>query len=359
MTVQGVDQKIIARVQKLLNLARDGGATEAEAATAMERARSIMADHGLEIATVEAAGGQGESRQKGEVKGRAHKPWMVAIMAALAEASFVHAAHAKGWRSKWDGALHPAQWTLIGRQSAVVTVQLMHEYLVRTVDRVARDRGTPTDELFKAAMGERLTERLQERHQEEMRRQREDAERRNREQAARSSHPGAASGGNALVVVLEDYAQKERDLNDDLRRGVPEGTTARERAEQEERAAKHAAERDERIKQREAQMTELMRQHGVSFDVAWDVVVAKMELEDAVAKEKREQEKEAKKTDEQRRREADRDEKWFHDHQERERKKRQRDLERRAHPSYRAGREAGDSVGLDRQVDKRETRKLT
>lgn len=342
---QGIDPKTIERVKKLLALAADGGATEAEAALAMDRAQKIMMEHGLSIATVEASGGMGESREKAESRGRAHKPWMRELMEALATSSFVHASHTPGRRSRWDGELHPARWTLIGRQSAVVQVQLMHEYLVRTVDRVARDRGTPSDERFKAGMGERLVERLVERHSAAMAEQRRQAG----EAKARASHPSAAPG-NALVVVMEDYAQRERDLNEDLRRGLKPGTTAANR-EQELR------DREERQRMREQKKQEL-EARGFTEDEIFYVLIGYDEDEAKKLAAKKSEPKPPE-TEEQAAKRRAREEKESEEFWERQRRARDREHERRAHPSYRAGRSEGERVGLDTQVGRKETRRLS
>lgn len=172
-----IDRKVLDRVKKLLALANDAGATEAEAALAAERARQIMADNGISNATIEASGGQGEGRSADKRKGHTGKHWMREIMRALAKQSFVTVDWTPGSaRTVWSeeeqdyvkAGNKAGHWDLWGRESAVVTVKLMHEYLVRTVDRVARERNTPTDEVFKEAMGMRIAERLEERHERAM-----------------------------------------------------------------------------------------------------------------------------------------------------------------------------------------------
>jgi hypothetical protein len=352
MSTQGIDSKVIERIKKLLNLARDGGATEAEAALAMDRAQEIMKANSLSMATIEAGGGTGEKRDKQQSAGRAHKAWMRAIMEALAESAFVYVEHAPG-RVREDfetGKMTKtyARYTLIGRESAVVQTQVMHEYLCKTVVRVARERSDWPNEVFMAGMGERIVERLHTRHAEMLAQQRREAA----EAKARQSHPGA-SPGNALVVVLEDFAAKERDLNEDLRRGVPPGTTERERAE-----------RDARVAEREREEKRLAELYG--DDVAYWMVYADYTLEQAkarvaadAARKEQEKAKHRDETDEQRARRDAREEREADAWRERVRRQREREDARRSSPSYRAGRAAGDKVGLDTQVGSTKRRRLS
>ena len=64
MTAQ-IDRKTLDKIRKLMNLAKDGGATEGEASVAMEKAREIMATNNLSMAQLEASGksgGEGSNR---------------------------------------------------------------------------------------------------------------------------------------------------------------------------------------------------------------------------------------------------------------------------------------------------------
>lgn len=338
MSNREIDTKVLSRVKKLLALAADSGATEAEAQLAAERARAMMAEHGITNATVEAAGGEGENRIKDGAKGFMSKRWHRQIMKALAKQSFVHA--------DWHGARpgeKTGRWDLFGRESAVVTVKLMHQYLVKTVYRSMREQMNSTnDMLFATAMGERIAERITERHEQAMAEQARTAN----QQRAAASHP-AHAGGNALVVVLEDYAQKERDLNEDLRLGRAPGTTARLREEDE-------IERQRRYQRREDIMLAAIAD-GASNDVAhmmsWGYNRAEAERICAPKKEKPE-------TPEQRQRREEREAREQEKYREKQQRAYERDYAKRNHPSARAGRRAGDSVGLDTQVDHREQQKI-
>lgn len=325
-----VDKKVLDRVRKLLALAADGGATEGEAASAAEFARKIMAENGISNATIEAGGGQGEGRTKDGSTGRTGKRWMRDIMEALARSSFVTTDWHPGYRGR------AGRWELWGRESAVVTVKLMHEYLVRTVDRVARERGSPTDELFKEAMGDRIAQRLAERHDTAMAAQKREAE--------AQPQPSASPGSNSLVVVLEDYAQKERDLNDDLRNGLEPGETERRRLQRN-------MEYQQRVAEREQKRAALFAE-GLS-ELIVDLIMQGFTRDraEALAAEQPEPQVESEKARKKRHEEYQR---W----EERNRRHQEKQAARRGSPSYRAGRIAGDSVGLDTQVGQAETKKI-
>lgn len=70
--------KIAVLVNKLLALAKDSGATEAEASLAAEKAQELMTQHNLSMANIEAAGGQSGDdgkRVKDGVGNRASYKW--------------------------------------------------------------------------------------------------------------------------------------------------------------------------------------------------------------------------------------------------------------------------------------------
>lgn len=359
MSTTTVDRKVIERVKKLLALANDAGATEHEAALAAERAREIMAANGISNATIEASGGQGEGRTADKRKGHTGKHWMREIMRALAKQSFVEVDWTPGSaRTVWSDEENDfvkagnkaGHWDLWGRESAVVTVKLMHEYLVRTVDRVAREGNRPTDEVFKEAMGMRIAERLYEKHELAMREQARKA----REANAAAAHPGSATA-NALTIVLTDYAQSELDANSDLRNGWEPGTTAQKRRERELRDQQRQAEVAAQAKAR-ADERERLRSEGFEDEEVIELILDGFSPEraEAMVEENNSPEAQAKKAKE-RQRTAAEEEKW----RERQNKRWAKYAERINSPSYRAGKRAGDSVGLDGQVGQSSAKKLS
>jgi hypothetical protein len=366
-----IDPAVIARVHKLLNLARDGGATENEAAVAMEKATEILAQHNLSMAQIEAGGGGAqEAREQHRDNERLLMyRWAQEIMRAAAEVSFCWCDLREGTRpSKRDPYRSVKSWhyRVIGRQSNVVAARNLFDYLTRTVARlslehvggdVARNHSREAH-LFRAGAAERLVERLRERHERRLREQREQVERQQRETAARAAHPGAAPSGNALVVVLADYARDEADANEDVRYGLAPGTTARNRAEDAQRREQWRRERDEKA----ARIAALIKEHKCSFDVAYNVVELGMTLERAIeveASKAARQEAEKPETEKQRQARVDREAREERTYHERQARRQEAEARRRSHPSFRSGARRADDIGLDEQINKDNKRRLT
>lgn len=322
--------KIAAKVRKLLALANDGGATEAEADTALRMAQQIMADNNLSMATVAAQGGsEGEDaqRDKQEARGRAMYQYQRNLMVAICEVNFcMPLIITTGHRS--------SGYRIIGRRANVASVMTMFDYLTQTINRLVmvevggdnRQRMSRRGVSFAEGVADRLRERLSQRHKEYLERQAQEA----RERNAAARHTAAM--GNALVVVMRDYAQEEQDRNEDFRRGVPPGTTEKERGQAETvRAARERARRD-RQAELEAQ--------GIEPDVAYymsygysreDAEQAAHPKPETAAQER------ARKAREERARER-MYARW------------NRESERRDWTAYDRGQQAADRVGLDQQV---------
>lgn len=225
-----LNPKIIERIQKLLALANDGGATEAEAELAMAKALEMMLAHNLSIATIEASGGAKEGRAKERNSQNLMYPWKRSLLESIAKVNFCHVSLlAKRTRS---GQSIGAGYELIGRESNIVATKNMFSYLLDTIERLIvaevgtspQERFTRWSHSFRLGCSDRLQSRLLLRHEEQLIAQMKAA----KEAEARGRHPASATG-NALVVVMRDFAQAEEDLNDDLRMGWNPGTTANNR----------------------------------------------------------------------------------------------------------------------------------
>ncbi|MDE3097243.1 MAG: DUF2786 domain-containing protein [Chloroflexota bacterium] len=165
MDTQTTD-KVIARIQKLFARSarageHRGGATEAEAETAMRLAQELMAKYNLDVAAVEAAArpdaaASGAQRTKEEVSSRTRYEWQRQIAKYVAEAHFCyHLVRTDGeWRYVRDGkdvsredalenGYDDSKWrkrathVFVGRKANVVTAQLMFHYLVDAVEDLA------------------------------------------------------------------------------------------------------------------------------------------------------------------------------------------------------------------------------
>ena len=261
--------KTIDRIRKLLALANDKGATEAEAATAMRIAQQLMMEANLSAATIEASGHRAEGRARNNVENKAPYKWMRDLMATLCRINMV------SYAETWNRLNHTNQFTgydLIGRESNVAAVTAMYEYLLGAIDRITKaDMGEGANTLNKEGHSFRLgcAQRLMDRVTDEHRRQVEEQARAAREANAASRHP--ASSGNALVIVMHDMEKDEEMLNRDMRCGFAPGTTKHEKMEQEARHAAATARREARIAEFKAQ--------GANDQEAWRMHIYDCTLE--------------------------------------------------------------------------------
>jgi hypothetical protein len=226
-----IDPKVIDRIRKTLNLSRNGGATEHEAAAAADMAQKLMRKYNLTMAEVEAAGGVGEAgskRTKQTQKGRAQYEFQQQLMLACAEVNFCVVLTRKEYAR---GHARATGYSLIGREANVIATQNLFDYLAATTERLAfefvgsdnRRRLSREAVSFKVGCAVRLVERLRARHTQAMAAQAADAK-------AANAHP---TNGMALAIVLTDFAQDEADRNEDFLSGVPEGTHKARRQQQE------------------------------------------------------------------------------------------------------------------------------
>ena len=337
-----IDPKVIDRIRKLLNLARDGGATEAEAALAMERAEAIALDNNLSMAMVEASGGAvAEKRLKDAFSGRASFRWQRFLMEEIAKARFCHVIVIEtSSRIRYGYKRLQTGYEIIGRESNVTIARAQFEYLNETIARLRKEYGGSAKDgaLFSEGVAGRLRERIAEGHRVSMREQKERAEASRRERETRSKHPSAAPDtGNALVIVLEDYATEEAEKNNDLRQGWPQGTT---------RAKREESERKER--ERNERYNALLKE-GVNSNVAFLIAHLGWTKERAEAYEAAQAE--ARKSGSNRSRS-------YRYRKTREERMRDREYENTFSRQYQDGARAGDNVGLDQQVGNRPTKKI-
>jgi hypothetical protein len=252
--------KIIDRVRKLLALASNAGATEGEASNAAAMAAALMEQHGLAAATVAAAGGSDDERRgKEEMRGGAAFNWQPGLMAAVAESCFVDVRVLEKRAPR--GRPIRVGYSLLGREAHVAGAKVLYEYLCQAVERLSREAQPARPKFYKVGVADRLAHRLRQRHQRTLREQREAAERAAAEAATCAARAGGnATSATALVVTLVDYAQREADLNADVREGLPAGTTADRRAKRDAAAAAKAA--------RERELVAQGVNPGVAFNMA-------------------------------------------------------------------------------------------
>lgn len=297
------------RLGKLLHLAKNAG-TEGEAAAAMNRAQSILTKYNLQMAEVEAEGGQAEggARKQERAIGKALYEYQRQLMRCIADNNFCLCFlnfRTKG-RSRYGSG-----YTLVGREANIVSTQIMFDYLNETLERLVpitsnAQRLSKSSISWKEGAASRIRERIDERAREiKAEREREVSE---RQAAAR--HPSAAPIPPGSLVLVQEMSVNEQELNRDLFYGLEPGTSTARR---------------------------------LASEARWrERVALPVEIVDA-----------APETPEDLEKRRARERKW----QERYERERRRYWEKRDINSYYAGRAAGDTISLDQQVAQGETPK--
>lgn len=151
---------IIERIRKLLALANDRGATEAEAVVAMSKAHDLLAEHNLTMASV---GGRKVAEEsvlidQSELT-RTYDPWVRFIWNACADLYFAR----YFWTRVRLGSQHYGlQHTVVGSKDNVEATKLMASWLVSTVRRLGRQHSKrwSKQHAFQLGCSIRLQERI-------------------------------------------------------------------------------------------------------------------------------------------------------------------------------------------------------
>ena len=135
-------QKVIDLVQKMLNLARDKGASQGERDNAMSAVHKYLAKYNLDLATVEGTQSQ-SARKKEESDGgpRTHhihqffgRPWAVCAAGAVAELCFCMYLYASARQSK------DCRHYFVGRTANAVTAAYLAEFVAKSIHTEGRKR---------------------------------------------------------------------------------------------------------------------------------------------------------------------------------------------------------------------------
>ena len=154
-------ERIAERIRKLLALANNNP-SEAEAAIALERASALMAEHNHTMAQVEAHGsteGRVEEKHKSSYR---RQTWARHIWGAVSRLNFCMYYYQANQRGKvWGREVD--EHTVIGTRANVETTKAMVEYLISTIERLARESGFWGERdlhAFKLGCAQRLAVRL-------------------------------------------------------------------------------------------------------------------------------------------------------------------------------------------------------
>lgn len=148
--------KLIERIQKLLRLAQNAGATEAEAQSAMGKVHELLAEHNLTMSVIENHG----SKEKDEVLGkqvrRTNKngKWECFIYRGAAELNFCNYVQGRVVGTS------DIQHMIIGTEVNVLAAEMLGDYLRDTVNRMARNLDTNDPTVAAAMIMDRVSDAM-------------------------------------------------------------------------------------------------------------------------------------------------------------------------------------------------------
>lgn len=318
-----MEEKIVQRLQKLLNITKERGASEAEANMALESAQRLMREHNISMATLNAGT---HNRQRREAKGRAQYKWQNELFTTVARVNFcrlfIVQTHSRG-------VTRSTGYQIIGRPDNVASALVMFDYLTQAVNHLVLEyvhfdnskRMSSQAVDFQKGCGQRLRERLHERHEQWLRQQADEA------MAANDRNRGSST---ALVVIMTDYQQDEDDKNNDFINGWAPGTT---RDQRERRNAEVAEREHKRAEDKARYMAE-----GFNEQMA-DYLSRGYSVDEAIQACQPPKEE----TPAQRRKREERDRRWYERYQAK--------LAKQNTQGYRDGLRAAMDINLDQQID--------
>jgi hypothetical protein len=247
MTEQESMEKVVERIQKLLNLAAKNP-NEAEAAAAASKAQELLTRYNLDVATVENESGRDGKREQAAVDG-GFLQHQRDLWKSVAQLNFCFHWTQRQWvdvpGKKWgyrDGK-YVRRHVVVGRTVNVKTTQAMASYLQNVVERLTRERikGTEISRLsnwavsYRKGITKRIIEKVEDRREKLL--AAEAADLRRRQHAAAREGTSTAT---ALTVAL--HAQNEHAANYDFLYG--EGAWASIQADRAERARRRREEHE-------------------------------------------------------------------------------------------------------------------
>lgn len=247
-------EKVTERIQKLMSLSRKN-TSEAEAAAAMEKAQALLTEYNLDMASVETAQAGTAAREKAAVAGGMYV-YQRELWAAVAKLNFCM--HFRQHVLENEPGTRKLRWRnkhqVVGRKINTRATIQMATYLEGVIDRLCRERltvrsgvGVTSGELnsqffsswavaFREGIADRAIEKVLERRNQALR----------AEHKKKAAADKAAEGvSTATTITLSHYVDKETDANIDFMWG--EGTAAQWAADRAAEAAEAEALERERV----------------------------------------------------------------------------------------------------------------
>ena len=179
--MEQINEGIIRKIQNLLAKGKDAGVGEAEASLYMAKAQELLAKYNMEYSLVMEARVEGgataaepEKREKTRMSRSAQYQWQRELWKALAQANFcwhsiVEVLDGKRASSK-KSQVPVKRHMVLGRQSNVLAVQMMGEYLEDSMERLVVESGGYANSermsrganSWKRGCAERLVQRIEE-----------------------------------------------------------------------------------------------------------------------------------------------------------------------------------------------------
>ena len=125
-------EKVLARVRKMMRLANDAGASQGERDNAIRMAHATLAKHNLSMSEAEAAGAKSEEArvENGEMYGENH-PWTRTAAAAIADLFFCAYFYVPLRNSK-------VRHYFVGKMSNVITAKELSQFVIAAIDKEGR-----------------------------------------------------------------------------------------------------------------------------------------------------------------------------------------------------------------------------
>lgn len=187
---------ITRKIQALLNLAQNAGATEAEAANAAAKASAIAMKYGIDLAAVQ-TGGASKAIPVGSAevfRADKYEAWVWDLLAGLA--------HANACKPFFINFGYAVSYNVVGSEVAVITIRSMMTYLEAAVLRLNRQavsgRGLtmPQRRAFRAGFRTACARRIYRRIVDAF-------------EATRTKDDAAKAAVGSTALVVADYWQKQ------------------------------------------------------------------------------------------------------------------------------------------------------
>ena len=317
-----VTDNVVRKIQLLLKLAERAKGNEAEATAAMAKAQDILAKYNLDLATVQdkvVMGGVNATkeevkRERKEAKRNATYTWTHVLYRAVAEANYcrywtqeVRVESEKSGRTRWV-----KRHKVLGRVENTTVVLMMGDYLYATVMRLLpydKSSWLSADALaWCDGCVERLAERIAAKAEEQR------------------TPDYAKQGEVAYSTALAVRSMAESEAIGNYEADYGKGSWAKKL---------------ERDRAWEARMEAVAKDREVAMAREKAEFAAKRSAETPVERKKREK---------QEARDAAKHAEWSRKYWERQDRKERAEARRRLSGAFKAGRQAGGSIGIDGQV---------